>query len=432
REQAGALAPVNGSLVFIGSVATKVANDIVATSVHPETPGVFVHAAIAWSVLSGVHLVPAHPAFPPAVAALLGVLGVVIGRRLSQLIGLCVVVGLCVLWFVSSSYLLDARLGLGGVIALALLALFVVWLARATYRSLVELRARRLTEERFKSYVAPDVVDILVSNPALSSMEPQRRELTIMFTDIAGFTTMAERLGTQRTTDVLSEYLASMTDVLESTGATLDKYLGDGIMAFWGAPLENERHAQSACEAAVRMLDALDGLNERGVFGEVGPAEIRIGIATGVVSVGDFGNPPLRSAYTVIGDTVNLAARLESANKQLGASICINARCAELLGDEMRTRAVGPLVVVGKSQPEPIRELLGDRRPHGDRTDAWVALHESASSAFLSRRWDEARAGYERLRDGFGDEKIATLHLEAIERLAGDGVTPPSIELTEK
>ncbi|GAB4517223.1 MAG: hypothetical protein Tsb0013_21550 [Phycisphaerales bacterium] len=432
RAQVGALAPVRDALVFIGSVATKQANDLSPTSIDQETPGVFVHAAIAHNALSGAMLVPAHPLGPPIVAAVFGVLGLIVGARFPQWTGLVIVSTLAGAWFVIGSSVVDARLGFGSLLAPAILTIVVVWLARSTYRALTELRARRRTEARFKSYVAPDVVDILVNNPELSSMEPQKRELTIMFTDIAGFTTMAERLGTQRTTDVLSEYLAEMTDVLESTGATLDKYLGDGIMAFWGAPLENPDHASAACRAGLEMLERLDAMNERGLFAECGPAAIRVGIATGTVSVGDFGNPPLRSAYTVIGDSVNLSARLESANKQLGTTICINERCAQLVGDAFLTRAVGPLVVVGKSLPEPIREVIGTRAPRGARTGEWVDLCEAASGAFLARQWDEARRHFERLRDEFDDGKIAALHLEAIERLVGDDTTPPSITLTEK
>ncbi len=426
------LPDLEGALVFIGSKATKQASDLASTSLAPETPGVYVHAAVAHNVLTGTVLAPGPVIVAPIFAGLLATFGLMIGARTNQWTGLLVCVVIAGLWFVLGAWLLDARLGLGSHLAAPIVSLFLVWLARTTYRALVELRARRRTEERFKTYVSPDVVDILVNNPELSSMEPQRRELTIMFTDIVGFTTMAERLGTERTTDVLSAYLRSMTGVLEVTGATLDKYLGDGIMAFWGAPLENPKHAHKACEAALAMLERLDELNEADVFGEVGPAAIRIGIATGVVSVGDFGNPPHRSAYTVIGDSVNLSARLESANKQLGTTITMNGRCAELIGDAYRTRAVGKLLVVGKSHPEPIRELIGDRTPKGERTEAWIEACEAAAADFAARGWDRSRANYERLRDEFDDGKIAALHLGAIEHLIANPDAPPSIVLTEK
>src|SRR5262249_38374927 len=127
------------------------------------------------------------------------------------------------------------------------------WLGVLLHRLLVEERLRRRTEERFRAYVSPAVVDELVNNPQLDSMTPQRRELSIMFCDVAGFTALAERLGAEGTAGFLSGYLGKMTDTLLRHGATIDKYLGDGIMAFWGAPIQDPRHARNACRAAASL-----------------------------------------------------------------------------------------------------------------------------------------------------------------------------------
>ena len=264
-------------------------------------------------------------------------------------------------------------------------------------------------------------------------MEPQRRELTILFSDIAGFTTISETLGTQATTEALSEYLREMTEVLQVTGATLDKYLGDGIMAFWGAPIEQEDHGERAARAALEMFERLDRLNERGVFGVCGPIDIRVGLATGVVSVGDFGNPPYRTAYTVIGDTVNLSARLESANKQVGRSILINGRLAEILraSGGVEIVPVGPVRVVGTNEPEPISTLvpLNGARAIGAPQREVI---ERLVRAFADRSWDEVSVCCDALEREHGDRVLAGVYRNSAETLRGAHNEPLAITLDQK
>ena len=227
-----------------------------------------------------------------------------------------------------------------------------------------------------------------------------------------------------------------MTDILQTRRATLDKYLGDGIMAFWGAPIEDEFHATHASEAALDMLDTLDRMNADGTFAGAGPLKVRIGVATGEVNVGDFGNPPLKSAYTVIGDSVNLAARLESANKQLGTTAIITGRVKELLSPGVRTRFIGRLKMVGKNEWVEIYELLGGRTPHADRTEAWVSATESAVLEFIRGNFDAAEAAWGRLEQDFGERTLARLYRQAIASLRDAGGVPPdfdgSISLIEK
>ncbi len=433
RERREQLEILDGALVFLGSVATKAASDMVPTSIDSETPGVFVHAAIARGVLTGTVPRDGSPWVHACIAGLAAIFGYRVAKGVTQIAGalVCLLVG--GVWFVAASWVIRGEGGVVLQVVHPFAAMGVMWLIRSSYRAFVEQRDRRRTEARFKAYVAPEVVDILVNNPDLSTMEPQRRELTILFSDIAGFTTISETLGTQATTEALSEYLREMTEVLQETGATLDKYLGDGIMAFWGAPIEQDDHGPRAARAALEMFDRLDRLNERGVFGSCGPIDIRVGLATGVVSVGDFGNPPHRTAYTVIGDTVNLSARLESANKQVGRSILINGRLAEILRESggFEVVPVGPVRVVGKNEPEPISSLVppgGSRSISADRR----VLLERLVGEFSARSWDGVLACCAELERDHGDAVLAGVYRDSVEALREAQDAPLAITLEQK
>ncbi|MFT3684499.1 MAG: adenylate/guanylate cyclase domain-containing protein [Phycisphaerales bacterium] len=306
-----------GTICFVGWTATGSLADFVATSIHPRTPGVHLHAAVCNSVLTGFQRTQGSFTGQMLVIVSLGLVGTWIGVRSTVVGGPLLVLGALALWTGFACVVLwsmyDSVWSIAGPIAAATSS----WLVVVLHRLLVEQRSRRKTEERFKSYVSPAVVDILVENPSLSSMAPQQKELSVMFTDIAAFTTTAERLGSQGTAELLAVYLGTMTDVVQRHGATLDKYIGDAIMAFWGAPVDDAQHARHSCAAAVEMMQTLDRLNAEKAFGEAaGTLKARIGLASGELMVGDFGNPPRNSSYTVIGDTVNLASRLEGATRR--------------------------------------------------------------------------------------------------------------------
>jgi len=430
-------ARVGGKVCFIGWSATGAAADFVGTSVDSITPGVAVHAAVANSILSatdGVPVLRPAPWWADALAILfVGAFAIAAAVLLDVAISPLFMLAFLALWVAFDGVVLWGSLRQVVALSTPLLAGFAGWLAVMLHRLFVEQRGRRRTEARFRSYVPPDVVDILVNNPSLDSMAPQKRELTIMFSDIAGFTTLSERLGVEGTSRLLSTYLGAMTDVLQATRATLDKYLGDGIMAFWGAPLDDPQHAEHAAEATVRMFAALEEMNASGAFGADERLVVRVGLAAGEVNVGDFGNPPAKSAYTVIGDAVNLAARLESANKQMGTSVLVNRRVRELVGDRFRVRPIGRVVVKGKKQFETLYELIGDRLPKGDRTEAWIQRTEEGVNAFLEQKFDICLDLMDTLESEFGDSALAEVYRRAV-ALAKESGEPfqGTIVLTEK
>jgi class 3 adenylate cyclase/CHASE2 domain-containing sensor protein len=425
---------LTGTICFVGWTATGSLADFVATSVDPRTPGVHLHAAVCNSVLTGFQRIPGPIGGQLMVVVALGLVGTWIGVRSSVVGGPLLVIGALLLWGAFCSLVLWGMYDRIWSIAGPTVAASAGWLVVVLHRLLVEQRSRRKTEERFKSYVSPAVVDILVQNPSLSSMAPQQKELTVLFTDIAGFTTTAERLGSQGTAELLAVFLGTMTEVVQRHGATLDKYIGDAIMAFWGAPIDDPRHARHACTAAVEMMKTLDKLNAENGFGAAGALSVRIGLASGDLMVGDFGNPPRNSSYTVIGDTANLGSRLEGANKVFGTRTLVSDLTRQLAGEGFLWRRIGLLKVKGRQTGLWVHELLPGP-VKGDRTADWIALCDTIVADYQAERFEAALEKAILLREQYHDEGFASAYGEVIAaRQAGlvEGEFDGSITLTEK
>lgn len=418
-------ARVKGRICFIGWTATGAAADFVRTSIDPRTPGVLLHAAVANAILNSVdqpQFLSSAPDWINLAAVLtLGILGTIIGVRLGVVESPIVLLAALAAWFALDGVVFWDWRNLFVAEAAPMGAAALGWLSVILHRLLVEQRSRKQTEARFRSYVSPDVVDILVNNPEMDSMRPQKRELTIFFSDIAGWTTITERIGTEGIAAFLATYLKAMTDILQDNRATIDKYLGDGIMAFWGAPIEDADHAKHAVEAVILMQEKLRQMNDAGEFGPAGKIGVRIGLASGEVNVGDFGNPPHKSAYTVIGDTANLAARLESANKQFGSKILMTERTRELARMTSAFRLIGRVVVKGKTEPETLYEPIGGMMPKGNRTPEWIILSNDAVGAYIAGDFDKALDLFDRLEEEFGDHELAEKYRESIAQVRAEG-----------
>lgn len=427
---------LRGKIVFFGWTATGQTADFVATSIHPRTPGVHVHAAIANMVLQDFQR-RAWPTWAEAaMLSFLGFLGTWIGVRSGVLTAPVAVVAVLLSWFAFNGILLWDLNRVDASFAGPAVACAGGWLAVLLHRLLVEQRDRKVTEERFKSYVSPAVVDILVNNPDLSTMKPSMRDMTVMFSDVADFTTTSERLGPELLAKCLSKYLKEMTEILQKNRGTLDKYLGDGIMCFWNAPLDDNQHARHACQTAVQMIGRLEELNDSGAFEEAGRLKVRIGLCTGPCMVGDFGNPPRNSNYTLLGDTANFAARLEGANKFFGTRILGTQAVRDQAGPDIRWRRIGKVFVKGKKEADTLYELIGPLNPHGPATDDWIDLSDSAVDDYANNRFDDCLKKFGVLSRRFGDEKLADLYAETIAAWRARPDYPAafdgSIVLTEK
>jgi class 3 adenylate cyclase len=296
-------------------------------------------------------------------------------------------------------------------------------LTAAFNRMAGELRAKERIRATFGKYIDPRIVQGLIDRPDLNRTDGERRVMTILFCDMKGFTALSEGLTPTALVNVINRYLTLVSAPVREHGGIIDKYIGDAVMAFWGPPFcRAEDQARQACLAAIDQIEAVARLSAElpdllGVKRGLPQITVRIGIATGEAVVGDIGSDVAKS-YTVMGDTVNLASRLEGANKTYGSHILINEQAAEMVGDAVELREIDSILVVGKSEPQRVFEVLGRKgqvSPAGlERRDSFIA----GLAAYRHRKWSEAKAAFARcLADGVGDEPAAVF-LQRLELLA--------------
>jgi adenylate cyclase len=312
------------------------------------------------------------------------------GRGLRQLAGMALVETIAILLLSLAGPLLLPRVGAiwGTVVALGLaagvtglihlgfrsgvwilllpplVALAVGHVGSVTYQVLTEERERRWIKQAFRQYVPPAVVEQIGRDPAKLKFGGERKTLTVLFSDIRGFTTFSEHHTPEEVVGALQEYLTSLVEVVFHHRGTLDKFIGDATMAFFGAPFDNPDHALQACRAAVEMSDVVVRLNEKWKAEGREPFITGFGIATGEMLVGNFGSSQ-RFTYTVIGDQVNLGARLESLNKdyETARHIIISQGTYEMVRDHVVARPLGSVTVKGKHQAVDIFDLVDLKKP---------------------------------------------------------------------
>jgi adenylate cyclase len=268
---------------------------------------------------------------------------------------------------------------------LMIIALFAL---NMSYGYFVETRSKRQFTELFGQYVPPELVDEMARDPAKYNMEGKNEVLTVLFTDVRGFTSIAEGLDPRALAAFLNEFLTAMSLVIRTHRGTLDKYMGDAIMAFWGAPVADPEHARHALEAALAMHAELARLNP--TFRARGWPEIRIGVGlnTGPMSVGDMGSK-LRKAYTVMGDAVNLASRLEGLTKAYGAGIIVGQATRDAVPGFV-FRELDRVRVKGKDAPVAIFEPVGPEKALAKERLEELKLWGQALKAYRARNWDQA------------------------------------------
>lgn len=293
------------------------------------------------------------------------------------------------------------------------------------YNYVTERKQRVLIKSMFTQYVNPSVVDELLANPEKLRLGGERKELTVFFSDIENFTTMAERMPPENLVAILNEYLSVMTTIIFTHGGTLDKYEGDAIVAFWGAPIPQEDHALRACRAALEMQTVLDVMRDRWHREGKPTLNVRIGINTGEVIVGNMGGMG-RFDYTVIGDSVNLGARLESANKQYKTGIMVSEHTYRRVAGSVFARELDLLRVAGKREPIRVYELMAVL---GESTIApeVLAMTERFTEGLVlyrEREFQKAIAAFERALASVPGDRTSQLYIERCTRYLAS--PPPS------
>ena len=412
---------LGGKLVFVGFTATGVTADMINTIFGPRTPGVFCHIAVADMVLNKRYLEFAPEWVGPLAIVFLGLISTLTGARFGAGIGAFVV------FLVLGLYI--GVLGVGGFdwgqwicpVAAPVASGLSAWISTTVVVAVMTQREKQRVTRQFRARVSPQLVEMLSENPKSLSMGGVEREATILFGDLAGFTSISEVLGGPAVVRTLNLYMGAMTKELTAHRAYVNKFLGDGILAFWSAFGEEPEQGRLAIEAALACQKAVNEIGKRPDRQGLPLVSLRLGMATGKVVIGDCGAPPDLNDYTMIGDSGNLAARLESANKQFGTAILIDGRTAELAkGSGLALLSLGRVVVVGQSIPIDLYEVCLEADPQ-ER----IVATESMVRLFTACQFEECRKSLINIEKTIpGSKKLAHTFMDALDNPADlrDGV----------
>ncbi|WP_374359139.1 CHASE2 domain-containing protein [Pseudoduganella danionis] len=387
---------LQGTLVLIGTTAPGLV-DLRATPVNPEYPGVEIHANIIKSILDQRFKSRPYTAFVQEAGVIL-LLGLGLGLVLPLLSPLrSIVLGASVIAasIGCNLYLYHVH-DLMFNSAMLIIVLFAVFVLNVAWGYFFEVRKGQALVSRFGEYVAPELVAEMAADPEQYNMDGESRELTVMFVDVRGFTTISEGLTPKQLREYINLYLTAMSeDIRDSHRGTLDKYIGDAVMAFWGAPVAFADHASRGVATALLMQASAARLNQDFLARGWPALKIGIGVNSGLMHVGDMGSS-IRRAYTVMGDAVNLASRLEGITKVYGVGIAVGA-ATRAAAPEFAYRELDLVRVKGKHEPVAIFEPLGLLIDQTAAQQAELALWQQVLAELRAQRWVAASAMLQQL-----------------------------------
>jgi adenylate cyclase len=404
-------AAVRGKAVLVG--VSLVGNfDQRVTPFSEFEPGIFIHASFLSNVLQGDFLTrPVWLFFLEVLFMLLGALA--LGRLLPRvqfgwkLMAIASGLGMWALFdqamFVQG-FQVATLLPVANLLSCSFAVIFLSYLFAD--------RERSKLQSAFQYRVGKKLMSQMMEHPEQFKRGGDRKELTVLFSDVRGFTSIAERMSPEALAEFINDYLTPMTGIVFEEDGTLDKYIGDALMAFWGAPVDQPDHAVRACRAALTMLEKLEELKVGWRARGRPDFDIGVGINTGAMSVGFMGSE-VRGEYTVMGDAVNLASRLEGTNKEYETRILISEGTYEQVKGQFVTRLLGAVRVKGKRRPVRIYELRANGAAQGKEAEAITAF-EAALDHYSNRRFEEAEAGMRRVLELWPEDPPALRYLEEI------------------
>ena len=407
---------LEGKIVLIGTTAPGLL-DLRATPVGNVYPGVEIHANMITGILDGT--IKQAPAWTQvanlALIVLLGLVLAILLPWMSPLWSSLIFVALLVSALGLNLFSYDRGIVLP--LASILGTLISIYVFNLAYGYFVESRGKRLMTGLFGQYVPPELVDEMAKNPANFNMEGESKELTVLFSDVRGFTTISESLDAKTLSEFINAFLTPFTQVIYNNRGTIDKYMGDCIMAFWGAPIHDDDHARHGVISAFQMIKAMEELNIEFAKRNWPPIKVGIGLNSGRMSVGNMGSE-IRLAYTIMGDAVNLGSRLEGITKEYGVAIIIGPETKAAIPD-LTTRELDKVRVKGKDIPVTIYEPLGFEGEVSQEKLVALALFEKALANYRSQQWDAAQAQLEELMANHREtgEVLYELYLERIPHL---------------
>lgn len=399
-----------GKLVFAG-VTEKAIYDIRPAPVDSLFPGVELQATVAGNIISEHYLI--HDSrvilFDLFLIVFLPlVLSVIIASVRSTFVSLIAASSLMAFLIIGDFFLFSRYSIKTGVIYPAL-SLIAAYLTSEAYRNIVVEKKSRYLRKAFSTYVSSQLVSEILKDPARLKLGGEKRVITVLFSDIRGFTSLSEKLSPEELVKLLNEYLNPMTAIVLNEEGMLDKYIGDAIMAVFNAPLEIPDHPKRTCITAVKMMEKLKDLNAKWAVLGYPPLEIGIGINTGEAVVGNMG-AELRFDYTAIGDTVNLASRLEGMNKLYGTAIVVSEFTYEHVKDDFIFRELDLVRVKGKAKPIVMYELMGVKNTSAN--DELLRRFRGALTLFRTRKFGDAKSLFTGILESYPDDGPSRLYIK--------------------
>ena len=431
----GKVAPekIKGQLVLIGTSAVGL-NDNKTTPVDPSMPGVEIHAQVIESALTRAVLT--QPNYGIAVELCAAILFGVLVIAFAPLFGPITLVAVGALFatlLIGTSWYFYTQHRLLIDFTYPLLSTTSIYLTLIFTSFVREQRQRKQIRTAFAQYMSPALVEQLAQSPEKLVLGGEEREMTIMFSDVRGFTSISEsyKNDPQGLTALMNRFLTPLTNAILERKGYIDKYMGDAIMAFWNAPLDDREHQLNACEAAVDMLERIDVLNKQREFeakegGHVYiPLNVGVGLNTGTCVVGNMGSD-LRFDYSVLGDSVNLASRLEGQSKEYGFPIIVGSRTALAAREKFAILELDFIMVKGKKEPEVIYAIAGRQdTAHSARFQRLRNLTIEMLACYRNRDWEGALAAIERGRRTDEARSLELLYNLYEARILGYRENPP-------
>ncbi len=387
--------------------------DLRSTPVQEEYAGVEIHANLIAGILDKkIKQMPKHV---QAIEFLhLLIVGLIITFLLPLLtpIWSMLVTTVLILASVGFNYLVWEQLNIVLPIAAVITMMLILFFLNMSYGFFFERRIKGQITELFGQYVPPELVDEMSDDPASYTREAEEREMTVLFSDVRGFTTLSEGLSPKELSSLMNEFLSELTGVIHQHRGTIDKYMGDAIMAFWGAPVKDPEHARHALQAGLAMIEKMYAMRDD--FEDRGWPKLAIGVGinTGKMSVGNMGSK-FRTAYTVIGDEVNLGSRLEGLTKQYGVNLIVGENTRNALSDYVY-RELDLVRVKGKHRPVAIYEPIALRGDVSRKELDELELYQEALGIYRTQNWDMAEVRFGDLRDNHDYRDVYDVYLERI------------------
>ena len=404
-------AVLQGTIAIVGT-SSKGLVDLRPTPVNREYPGVEIHANIVSGVLDD--RIKRQPAYVMGIEfvqlVLVGLVLTLLLPMLSPVLSTLLMSGVLTASLLVNFYFWQHNLVIP--LATSLLLIAVLFLVNMSYGFFIERRGKKQLSGLFGQYLPPELVTEMSEDPETYTQDAANRNMTVLFSDIRNFTTISEGLTPEGLSSMLNEYLTHMTKIIHDHRGTIDKYIGDAVMAFWGAPLEDPDHPRHALLAGLAMLERLNAIREE--FRERGWPEIHIGVGinTGVMSVGDMGSK-FRMSYTVLGDAVNLGSRLEGLTKSYGVEIIVGETTRDAVMDYVY-RELDIVKVKGKDQPISIFEPIATQQEVSAEELQEIELNEQAQWNYRTQDWDMAEQQFRELLQISGNRLLYQIYLDRI------------------